>query len=79
MQSLALMAHDPLSILRDAMRRKGFDAQGLAKASGVHPSSISRYLSGKCEIGALNAHRLAPVLGVKWELLLGQQYDRAAG
>jgi transcriptional regulator with XRE-family HTH domain len=68
------MAHDPLVTLRAAMKRKKLDAQTLSRVSGVDRSLISRYLNGKCEIGALNAHRLAPVLGVEPDDILGKKY-----
>jgi transcriptional regulator with XRE-family HTH domain len=69
------MAHqDPLVVLLAAMKRKKLNAKQLAEASGVHPSSIWRYLKGKCEVGALNAHRLAPILGVGSEDILGKKY-----
>lgn len=68
------MANSPLAVFRNAMKAKKLTAQQLAEAANVSPSSICRYLSGKCEIGALNAHKLAPVLGVESDAILGKKY-----
>ena len=57
--------------LQRAMDRQKYDGRSLAAASGVSTSSISTYLNNRAEPTRRTAARLAAVLGVSTEWLVG--------
>lgn len=63
------------SRLREAMNNKQLTAQELSNLSGVSKSSISQYLSGKTSPTNNNAAKIAQVLDVEIDWLLGIEKD----
>ena len=57
--------------LRSVMREKGLSQQELANKSGVTKSSISHYVNGKTIPDNFQAYKLAKVLDVAPEWLMG--------
>lgn len=50
--------------LREIRKAKGMTQEQLAKASGIHRITISKYEAGKVDPKTENAERLAAALGV---------------
>lgn len=50
--------------LKTIRKEKGYTQEALAKASGVHRTSIARYETGKLELGTRSLRRLADTLHV---------------
>jgi transcriptional regulator with XRE-family HTH domain len=51
--------------IRTAIERSGLTRYGIAKASGVAQSALSRFVSGKGSLTLSSLERLAPVLGLR--------------
>lgn len=59
--------------LREIRRKKGLSASGLAKAAGLSPMSIYRYETGKRWPDVTTAYRIAKVLNVSIDDLVGKK------
>lgn len=62
--------------IRMARKRKGFTQTQLAKASGVHRTSIARYEAGIREPGAKSLRKLAETLQVPIDDLIERTDDQ---
>lgn len=57
--------------LREAMREKGLKASQLCQLSGVKRASVSHYMNGNNVPNNIQAYKMAKVLDVKPEWLMG--------
>lgn len=61
--------------IKEALERKGYSQQDLADLSGINKSSISHYVNGTHAPGNISAYKMAKVLGVSPEWLMGFDED----
>ncbi len=62
--------HDPADMLRNLLQTRGISAAGLAKATGISPSTISSILAHRRGISKANAVALGEYFGVSASVFL---------
>lgn len=59
-----------LIMIRDVIEKTGLKHRALAKQIGVHPNTLSRFLTGKTMLGSEALMKLLSILNLKPESLL---------